>query len=205
MSDIKVNFTVKEENFNIFKRCLRKLLESTFIVGAKDEALYDFVARESNRQEISDYLRMIGFDIFVEPNVQIAMLRPYEGEEDEVGLKRANAVTFTTEQYHLLLVLWELYLENLGRSEDNLVLRGDLVDKLKAYEVGVDGRKLSAAMKLFKKYNLIDYDEKDTGEDGIITLYPSLQFGWNVEQFQTVAREYMKAGTDTLEPEEDSE
>lgn len=192
MGDIKLSISIKEENNILFKRCVRKLLDSTFIVSDKDEKLYSFISRESNRQDISDYLRMIGFDVLVDTNVKIAMLKPYEADEDAVGLKRANVVSFTTEQYHLLLVLWEVYLENLGYSEENVVMRGDLIDKIKAYEVDVDKSRLSAAMKIFKKYDLIDYDIKDESEDAIITLYPSLQFGWDIAQFQTVAAEYMK-------------
>ena len=192
MGDIKLSISIKEENNILFKRCVRKLLDSTFIVGDKDEKLYSFISRESNRQDISDYLRMIGFDVFVDTNVKIAMLKPYEADEDAVGLKRANVVSFTTEQYHLLLVLWEVYLENLGYSEENVVMRGDLIDKIKAYEVDVDKSRLSVAMKIFKKYDLIDYDIKDESEDAIITLYPSLQFGWDIAQFQTVTAEYMK-------------
>lgn len=194
MSDIKLNISVKEENSILFKRCIRKLLDSTFIVGDKDEKLYSFISRESNRQDISDYLRMIGFDVQVDTNVRIAMLKPHEADEEAVGLKRANVVSFTTEQYHLLLVLWEVYLENLGYSNENVVLRGDLIDKIKAYEVDVDKSRLSTAMKIFKKYDLVDYDVKDESEEAIITLYPSLQFGWDIAQFQTVAAEYMKNG-----------
>lgn len=192
MGDIKLSISIKEENSILFKRCVRKLLDSTFIVGDKDEKLYSFISRESNRQDISDYLRMIGFDVLVDTNVKIAMLKPHEADEEAVGLKRANVGSFTTEQYHLLLVLWEVYLENLGYSEENVVMRGDLIDKIKAYEVDVDKSRLSAAMKIFKKYDLIDYDIKDESEDAIITLYPSLQFGWEIAQFQTVTEEYMK-------------
>lgn len=205
MSDIKLNISIKEENNILFKRCVRKLLESTFIVEAKDEKLYAFISRESNRQDISDYLRMIGFDVLVDTNVRIAMLRTHEADEDAVGLKRANIVTFTTEQYHLLLVLWEIYLENLGYNEENVVLLGDLIDKFKAYEVDIDSRRLSTAMELFKKYNLINFDSKDKSEDAIVTLYPSLQFGWDVTQFQTVSAEYMKDREGVEEQEETEE
>lgn len=204
MSDIKLNISIKEENNIFFKRCVRKLLEATFIVEAKDEKLYSFISRESNRQDISDYLRMIGFDVLVDTNVRIAMLRTHEADEDAVGLKRANIVTFTTEQYHLLLVLWEIYLENLGYNEENVVLLGDLIDKFKAYEVDIDSRRLSAAMELFKKYNLINFDSKDKSEDAIVTLYPSLQFGWDVTQFQTVSAEYMK-DREGIEVQEETE
>ena len=166
MGDIKLNISIKEENNLLFKRCVRKLLDSTFIVGDKDEKLYSYISRESNRQDISDYLRMIGFDVIVDNTVRIAMLKAHESDEEAVGLKRANIVTFTTEQYHLLLVLWEVYLENLGYNEENAVMRGDL----------------------------IDYDSNDKTEDAIITLYPSLQFGWDIAQFKTVSAEYMKSG-----------
>ena len=66
MSDISLQITIKEENSILFKRCIRKLLESTFILRDKDERLYQFASRESNRQDISEYLRMIGFDMIVE-------------------------------------------------------------------------------------------------------------------------------------------
>ena len=205
MSEIKLNISIKEEHNILFKRCVRKLLESTFIVGDKEEKLYSFIARESNRQDISDYLRMMGFDVFLDDHVRIAMLKACEADEETVGLKRANSVTFTAEQYHLLLVLWEVYLENLGYNEENLILRGDLIDKFKAYEVDVDSRKLAGAMELFKRYNLIDFDTKDKTEDAIITLYPSLQFGWDLTQFQTVAAEYMESGESTAEQGESEE
>ncbi|MCI6007882.1 DUF4194 domain-containing protein [Oscillospiraceae bacterium LCP25S3_E10] len=205
MSDINLNISIKEENNILFKRCVRKLLESTFIVGEKEEKLYSFIARESNRQDISDYLRMIGFDVLVDTNIKIAMLKPYEADEETVGLKRANVVTFSTEQYHILLVLWEIYLENLGHNYTNEVLKGDLIDKLKAYEVDADKKDLAIALKLFKKYSLIDYDSKDNSEYAIITLYPSLQFGWDLAQFKTVTEEYIKKDSAEESETEDGE
>ena len=84
-------------------------------------------------------------------------------------------------------------------------MRGDLIDKIKAYEVDVDSRKLAAAMELFKRYNLVDFDTKDISEDAIITLYPSLQFGWDVTQFQTVAAEYMEGGESIIEQDKSEE
>lgn len=205
MSDINLNISIKEENNILFKRCVRKLLESTFIVGEKEEKLFSFIARESNKQDISDYLRMIGFDVLVDTNIKIAMLKPYEADEETVGLKRANVVTFSTEQYHILLVLWEIYLENLEHNYTNEVLKGDLIDKLKAYEVDADKKGLALALKLFKKYSLIDYDSKDNSEDAIITLYPSLQFGWDLAQFKTVTEEYIKKDSDEESETEDGE
>lgn len=204
MSDINLQITVKEENGNLFKRCVRKLLESTFILRDKDEKLYSFVSRESNRQDISEYLRMIGFDILVDEKTGVSMLIVSEEDEETVGLKRANVITFSTLQYHLLLVLWKVYLENLGFNEGNFVTKGDLIDKIKSYDVVPLKQELNGAFKLFKKYSLINYDEDEDGEDMKIQLYPSLQFGWDIPQFQTVAKEYLKMDEEEME-EDDSE
>ena len=192
MSDINLQISVKEENSYLFKRCIRKLLESTFLLRDKDERLYQFAARESNRQDISAYLSAIGFDLIVDEKTGVCMLTASEEDADTVGLKRANVVSFTTLQYHLLLVIWKSYLENLGYNEGNFVLKGDLIDQVKSYGIPLVRTELNAAFRLFKRYSLIDYDENQEGEETRIRLYPSLQFGWNLPQFQTVVREYLK-------------
>lgn len=192
MSEIELQISVKEENALLFKRCVRKLLDATFIVGEKDEILYNFIARESNRQDIADYFRMIGYDVEVDTVVKVAMLRASEADAEAVGLKRSNILTFTTEQYHILLVLWEIYLSQVGYEEVTVVEKGDFIDKLKAYEVNADRRDLNGALKIFKKYTLIDYDEKDTSENALIRLYPSLQFGWDLNTFKVNTEEYIK-------------
>ena len=205
MSDISLHITVKEENSHLFKRCIRKLLESTFLLRDKDEKLYQFIARESNRQDISEYLRMIGFDVLVDEKTGLAMLIASEEDTDLVGLKRANVVTFTTLQYHLLLVLWKVYLENLGYNEGNFVTKGDLIDKIKSYGVPLVKTELNTAFRLFKKYSLINFNDDEDGEDMKIQLYPSLQFGWDLAQFQTVAREYLGEAGDGGAGEEEEE
>ncbi len=198
MSEINLRISIKEENVHLFKRCIRKLLESTFILRDKDEKLYQFASRESNRQDISEYLRMIGFDVILEEKTGVCMLIASEEDADTVGLKRANVVTFSTLQYHLLLVLWKVYLENLGYSEGNFITKGDLIDKIKSYDIQLTRTELSAAFRLFKKYSLINFNDDEIGEDMKIQLYPSLQFGWDLPQFQAVAGEYLRE-----EPEEE--
>lgn len=204
MSDICLQISIKEESLHLFKRSVRKLLESTFILQNKDEKLYQFVSRESNRQDISEYLRMIGFDVIVDEKTGVCMLVASEEDADTVGLKRANVVTFTTLQYHLLLVLWKVYLENLGYNEGNFVTKGDLIDKIKSYGLPLVRTELNAAFRLFKKYSLINFSEDEEGEDMKIELYPSLQFGWDIPQFQTVVKEYLsETPEEEIKKEED--
>lgn len=204
MSDISLQLSIKEENGILFKRCIRKLLSSTFILRDKDEKLYAFVSRESNRQDISEYLRMIGLDVMIEDKSGVCMLCMSEEDEETVGLKRANVVSFTTTQYHLLLVLWKIYLENLGYSEGNFITKGDLIDKILSYGDIASKQELSGALKLFKKYSLINFNDNEEGEDMLIQLYPSLQFGWDIPQFEAVVNEYIKE-EDTAAQSDDEE
>ncbi len=194
MSDISLQLTVKEENGVLFKRVIRKLLASTFILRERDEKLYAFASRESNRQDLSEYLRMMGFDLLVENKSGVCMLVASEEDEETVGLKRANVVSFTTTQFHLLLILWKVYLENLGYREENCVTKGDLMDKFLSYKDLSSKQEIAAALRLFKKYSLIDFNENEDGEDMPIRLYPSLQFGWDIAQFETVVRQYVQDG-----------
>ena len=138
----------------------------------------------------------------MEEKAGVCMLVASEEDADTVGLKRANVVTFTTLQYHLLLVLWKVYLENLGYNEGNFVTKGDLIDKIKSYELILTRTELNAAFRLFKKYSLINFDDDEDGEDMKIQLYPSLQFGWDLPQFQTVVKEYLKEEPEETEEEE---
>ena len=64
-------------------------------------------------------------------------------------------------------------------------------------------QELSGALKLFKKYSLINFSDNEEGEDMLIQLYPSLQFGWDIPQFEAVVSEYIK--TEDAEAEDEEE
>ena len=113
-------------------------------------------------------------------------------------------VTFSTLQYHLLLVLWQVYLENLGYNQGNFVTKGDLIDKMRSYEITLTKTELNAAFRLFRKYSLINFNDHEDGEDMKIQLYPSLQFGWDLPQFRTVVAEYLKEPEETQEETEEA-
>lgn len=48
MNDFGFMGKMKEEDAYLFKRCIRKMLDATFIVADKDEKLYDYISSESN-------------------------------------------------------------------------------------------------------------------------------------------------------------
>ena len=210
MSDLHLEINISDSDVVMFKKAVRHLLDSTFILKEKEEKLYRYVARESNRFEISQYLQAIGFDLLIEEKSGVAMLIISEQDEDTDGIKRSNIIQFSTTQYHLLLVLWQAYLETLGGEGGTFIEMGELVDRLKSYGIDIAGQELKSALKLFKKYMLIHFHDDEKGENAKIRLYPSLQFGWNLDQFKNIAEEYiagadLKAADETDDDDDDVE
>ena len=187
--------SLKDEDEVLFKKCIRKLLDGTFILHAKDERMYDYVVRETNHKNINKYLNIIGYNLVVEDNLKVAMLTQVCNEDETVGIKRSNLLRFTCEQLQLLLVLWQIYLEKVGFYEYISASMGEIVDKLKSYGINMktDTKKgvFKEALKVMKKYSLIDYDENNMDENARVRLYPSLQFCMNIGQFKEVVKEFI--------------
>lgn len=197
---------MKDDEALLFKRCIRRLLDTTFIIEERDEKLYQYLSAESNHYDVSAFLRTIGYDVIVEDKLKVAMLIQNETDIDTVGLKRSNLVSFDSKQIQMLLTLWLLYLEKVGFSEEIYVTLGDIVDKLKVYGMEPAPSEFRAALKIFKRFSLISYDENETDENGKVRLYPSLQFCMDIAQLKQVMREYLPQGKfedDTSEDEED--
>lgn len=208
MSGIHLELSMPDQDAAMFKKAVRHLLDSTFILKEKEEKLYRFLARESIREEVSRYLQVIGFDLIIEEKAGVAMLTISAQDEDTEGIRRSNIIQFSTVQYHLLLVLWQAYLETLGGEGGTYLEMGSLVDRIRAAGIEVGGPELKSALRLFKKYMFIQYSEDDRGEDMKIRLYPSLQFGWDLPQFKEVADGYLSGsviGTQGGQDAEDAE
>lgn len=193
---IRLNLDISEPDASMFKKAVRHLLDSTFILKEKEEKLYRFLARETNRFEVSQYLQAIGFDLIIEEKAGVAMLAVSVQDEDMEGIRRSNIIQFTQVQYHLLLVLWQAYLETIGEEGGTYLEMRSLVDRIRSYGIDISGPELRNALKIFKKHMFIQYSEEERGEAMKIRLYPSLQFGWDLPQFKEVADGFL-AGADS--------
>lgn len=178
-----------DEDLYKFKKCVRKLLDSTFIVSDKDPVLYDYLSYSSNRMDISSYLRIIGYDLIVDDDLKYAMLIQNESDNETTGLKRINHLNFSNNEVLTLLVLWMLFLERFGKSEKTYIEFGDIVDTQRQYAISMSPNELRNALKTFKRFSLIDYNENDFEANTVVTLYPTLQFAFDKEQFSSVVKE----------------
>lgn len=194
----------RDEELMKFKRCVRKLLDSTFIVADKDPLLFDYLSYSSNRVDISSYLKIMGYDIVVDDEFKYAMLIQSESDTETVGLKKISHVNFSNNEVLTLLVLWMLFLERFGKAEETYIEFGDIVDMQKQYAISMSPNELKNALKTFKRFSLINYSEADMKSDTVVTLYPTLQFAMDKEQFLSVVKE-MTAELGKTEYEEDTD
>lgn len=193
---------LRDDELMKFKRCVRKLLDSNFIVADKDPMLFDYLSYSSNRVDISSYLKIMGYDIVVDDELKYAMLIQNEADIETIGLKKISHVTFSNNEVLTLLVLWLLFLERFGKAEETYIEFGDIVDMQKQYAISMSPNELKNALRTFKKFSLINYNEADMKSDTVITLYPTLQFAMDKEQFLSVVKE-MTGDLNGIEYEED--
>lgn len=193
---------LRDDELLKFKRCVRKLLDSTFIVADKDPLLFDYLSYSSNRIDISSYLKIMGYDIVVDDKFKYAMLIQNEADVDTVGLKKISHVNFSNNEVLTLLVLWMLFLERFGKADNTYVEFGDIIDMQKQYAISMSPNELKNALRTFKRFSLINYNESDIKSDTVVTLYPTLQFAMDKEQFMCVVKE-MIADLNGAEFEED--
>ena len=192
MSDFSFMNKMKDEDAYLFKRCIRRLLDSTFIVADRDERLYEFISAEGNQYDINVYLGAIGYKVVVEDRMKVAMLQQADEDVDTVGLKRISLYRFNQKEIRLLLVVWMLFLERMGYAEPVFVTVGDIMDKCALYRIALTPAEIRGAYRVFKRFSLIDYNEDDiTKEDGVIRLYPSLQFCMDIGQLKQVVADYV--------------
>lgn len=191
-----------DEDLLKFKRCVRKLLDATFIVFDKDPLLYDYLSYSSNRMDISSYLKIMGYDIIVDDDFKYAMLIQSEADAETVGLKKINHVNFSNNEVLTLLVLWMLFLERFGKDEKTYIEFGDIIDMQKQYAICMSPNELKNALRTFKRFSLINYNEADVNSDTVVTLYPTLQFAMDNVQFTSVIKE-MTTGLNKIEYEDD--
>ncbi len=203
MNDFSFMTKMKEEDAYLFKRCIRRLLDTTFLVADKDEKLYEFIASDSNQYDVNTYLSAIGYQVIVEDRMKVAMLQQADDDVETVGLKRSNLYRFDGKQIKLLLVLWLLFLERMGYTDPVYVTVGDIIDKCKIYQINMKPADFKESYRIFKKFSLIDYGEEIGTEDGKVRLYPSLQFCMDIGQLKQVMAEYTseKEETETQQDE----
>lgn len=195
MSEFEFLDNMRAIDADLFKRCIRRLLDSTFILKDRDDNLYDFVVRGSNAEDISQYLRVIGYDITVMKEYGFVMLKQVESDTETAGIRRLSFQQFTNDQIHLLLVLWETYLSKMSSEKDIYITFRELNDRVNYYNVSIKLASEKEALRMFKRFNLIDFTSSDLNASDLsnvsIRLYPTIMFSMDYDQLRVVLNEHI--------------
>lgn len=186
MEEIWELYTSSERD--LFQRSCRRLLKSTFIVRDRDgdsRRAYYFISRNSDA--FSLYFKYIGFDIAVDRDNGVVMLRNCR-EASENGKMQINHYVLRKVESILLCCLWTLYADrlragNLSRTVSVSVT--ELRFELEKYGIRdqIDKSTMSGALALFSRFSLVDVKGRIGDEDCRILLYPSLQFALDPAEF----------------------
>jgi len=201
---------------DLFQKSCRRLLKQTFIVRDKDEdnkKAYYFISKKP--EPFSRYFGYIGFDIVVDRENGVIMLRNC-ADMGEHGKIQANRMLLKKAESIVLCCLWTMYADRVrsGSLSQNIQISvTELRFELEKYGIKeqFDNKTfMGDILTLFTKFNLVDVHGKLGEPDCMIRLYPSLQFALDTEEFRkfaetTQSRMMERTGEETEDEGEDGD
>lgn len=183
------------EEKNMLMRCLREFEDRTFIVKEKEKdfQLYRFL--QNHEDDVRSALELSGYELAHHQDQGV--YRKYQTEEvSEIVGARTGRLKFTPEQISLLFILWGIHAAKSFTNKDVYTTMGQLNDSLEQNNVKMSARQREEALKIFKKYKLIDFPgsgDNLRGDEGFkIRIYESVTFGMSSEQTIAVTEELTK-------------
>ncbi|MBQ0100224.1 MAG: DUF4194 domain-containing protein [Lachnospiraceae bacterium] len=154
-----------------FKNVCARLLSRCFIVKRNEQTKSDYYFIERHRDVFEKYLGILGFVPEINTQLGVVQLTSRDGS-NHLRLKMADSI--------ILLILRILYDERKRELSltDALVTVGDIQEKylaLKVRDKQIDKTTMNNALRLFKRFNLIEILDKDvTQEDARLIIYDSI-------------------------------
>lgn len=179
------NLTVTEKE--MFQKSCRNLLKTTFIVRDKNEEqkkMFNFIKK--NSEIMMEYFSYIGFEIVIEQEIGVAMLK---NMAKEMGMVQGNHYGLKKAESIVLCCLWLIYSEKIRAGVLDSVIKINIADlqyELEKFDIRDKFNKnfMGDSLKTLKSYNLIDIHGKIGDPDCCLSLYHSLQFALDIEEFQ---------------------
>ena len=201
---------------DLFQKSCRRLLKQTFIVRDKDEdnkKAYYFISKKP--EPFSQYFGYIGFDIVVDRENGVIMLRNC-ADMGEHGKIQANRMLLKKAESIVLCCLWTMYADRVRSGSLSQTIQISITElrfELEKYGIKeqFDNKTfMGDILTLFTKFNLVDVHGKLGEPDCMIRLYPSLQFALDTEEFRKFAettqnRMLERTGEETEDEGEDGD
>ena len=189
---------------NTFSRLCNKLLNDNFIYAYKPDDRNDYYEILSMKSLIENYSSMIDFDLIHVDTYKLFYIQT-NADRNRMKLKKLETV--------IVLVLRLLYHKgslNVNSSSDIQTTLGKMIIEIN--QTGIFKTQISMtdyleALRLLKRFKLIDFTFKDFKEDNVIIIYPTILYVAKVDTIDMLndkLKTYVNAkGDDLDEAEED--
>lgn len=168
---------------NEFRRVCNKLMSICFICRKNESTKGDYYFILRNRNTFLEYLDVLGYVLEINEEYGVIQLVNRESY-NHLNLKLYDSI--------ILLILRILYDEKKRELSltDVVINLGDIQEKyisLKIREKQIDKTTMNNALRLFKRFNLIEPLDKDLmQEDARIMIYDSILMAVRVEDIKRV-------------------
>lgn len=182
-----------------FRRVCNRLLSCCFIIKKNDQTRGDYYFILRHRPVFERYLGVLGYDLEISEQPGVVQL---------VNRENTNHLHLRLQESIILLLLRILYDEKKRELSlsDVVVNVGEIQEKylsLKIREKQIDKTTMNNALRLFKRFNLVEPLDRDlTQEDARVLIYDSIIMAVRADDikavFQLVER-YRKGGDEENE------
>lgn len=167
-----------------FRRVCNKLMSCCFLLKRNDKTKSDyyFVLRE--RTVFENYLGILGYSLEINEEYGVVQLVNTENY-NHLQLRLVDSIILL-----ILRILYDEYKRQLSLT-DVVVTVGDIQEKylsLKIREKQIDKTTMNNALRLFRRYNLIEtLDKNMMQEDARILIYDSILMAIRVDDIRKVS------------------
>ncbi|ABR48310.1 conserved hypothetical protein [Alkaliphilus metalliredigens QYMF] len=167
-----------------FARIANKLLSIGFLTKKKEDNKKDYYFIENHKEIFANYFEISGWELEIDDTYGVIHLVNHHDQ---------NRHHFKLYESIILLVLRLLYYEKmqeLSLAENMVITVDDLHQRffaLKLRDKPLDKTTLRSALRLFRKFNLIDLIDSDISlGDARMIIYPTILLAVRVEDIRKV-------------------
>ena len=173
-----------------FIKISNKLLNSSFLLKSKNREEYAFF--EQNIKDFENLFEKIGYEIKVHNSQGIIQLLNKFEQSNKLKLKKYQSI--------ILLLLRRIYIEKKSEVREDSEVNLTVTDLQQTYNSindssrkNLDITSLKDCLRLFKKYQLIDFkgslNSMKVIDDVVIEILPTISLSLINEDFDTILKE----------------
>lgn len=158
---------------NTFSRLCNKLLKDNFIYASKQEDRNDYYEILSMKPIIENYFSIIDYDLVHVDTYKIFYIQT-NADRNRINLKKLETI--------IILILRLLYHKNstdINSSIDIGTTVGKMITEINQtgiFKVQPSMTDYMNALRLLRRYKLIDFNFNDYKEDNVIIIYPTILY-----------------------------